>query len=437
MAVKPAGSWRNRIVGHGDENPATLAANPKNWRVHPKSQADALSEELDEIGWVQQVMVNRRTGLIVDGHLRVARAIKHAEPSVPVIYVDLSAAEEARVLATLDPLGAMAVTDSAKLSALLGEVGLGTDLLKALGQSVGLGRGNHLHEDPGPQIDRAEELRVKWGTERGQLWLIPSITAPPLMHRLLCGSSTEPADVERAMVGGKAEMVWTDPPYGVAIGDKNKYLNSVGRASSNRVVANLENDTLDEDGLLAMLDDAFNLAAAACLDGGAWYVAAPAGPLHIVFGTVLHRLGIWRQTIQWVKNNATLAPLGVDYHWRAEPIFYGWLPGAGHRYYGGRQQDTVWLIDRPQKSPEHPTMKPVELVARAITNSSLPGQLCYDPFVGSGTTMVAAEQNGRVCSGIEISPGYVAVVLERLHGLGLTPQLEVPALAPTLAVGAS
>ena len=248
-------------------------------------------------------------------------------------------------------------------------------------------------------------------TQLGDLWVIGP-------HRLLVGDCTDPLNVGRLFGDAKAEMIWTDPPYGVAIGDKNKYLNSIAR--SNRVEENLENDTLDENGLLDMLRGAFGLAAGHCLAGGAWYVAAPPGPLHIIFGQALKELDIWHQTIQWVKNNATFAPLGVDYHWRAEPIFYGWLPGAGHRYYGGRQQDTVWEIDRPVASPDHPTMKPIELVQRAVENSSRRGEIAYDPFLGSGTTLIAAHRTGRRCYGMEISPRYADVILKRASAEGLT-----------------
>jgi site-specific DNA-methyltransferase (adenine-specific) len=217
------------------------------------------------------------------------------------------------------------------------------------------------------------------------------------------------------MGGQKAEMVWTDPPYGVSIGDKNRYLNSI--APSNRVEENLANDTLDEDALLAMLEQAVANAIEWTELGGAWYVAAPGGPLHVLTGQVLKHHGIWHQTLQWVKNNATLAALGCDYHWRAEPIFYGWVPGRAHRYYGGRKQDTVWEIDRPVASPEHPTMKPVELVARAIANSSLPRQIVYDPFLGSGTTLIAATTLDRRCYGLEIDPHYCDVILARWEQL--------------------
>lgn len=259
--------------------------------------------------------------------------------------------------------------------------------------------------DAEPQTDRATELQEQWGTATGQLWQIGE-------HRLLCGDSTKREDVERVMGGECAEMVWTDPPYGVAVGDKNKFLNSIAR--SNRIEENLENDTLDEPELTAMLCAAFDNALTHCLAGGAWYVAAPPGPLHVLFGQTLKDRGVWRQTIQWVKNNATFAPLGVDYHWRAEPIFYGWKPGAAHRFYGGRQQDTVWEIDRPMASPEHPTMKPVELVQRGVANSSRNGEIIYDPFGGSGTTMVACQNLNRKCRMIEISPAYCAVILQRM-----------------------
>jgi DNA modification methylase len=411
--------WRNRIIGYGEESPEQLLANPRNFRVHPKAQQQALLGVMQEVGVVDAVMVNQRTGFVVDGHLRVALAISERQPMVPVTYVDLSEDEEALILATFDPIAAMAATDNAQLDALLRDVATGEaavqEMLAELAKASGLDYGAEPKEAPEPKIDQAEELRQKWGTESGQLWTIGR-------HRLLCGDSTRAEDVARLMAGERAEMVWTDPPYGVAVGDKNKYLNSIAR--SNRVEENLTNDTIDEAGLIRMLCSAFDLAAEHCTAGAAWYVAAPPGPLHVLFGQVLKDRGIWHQTIQWVKNNATFSPMGVDYHWRAEPIFYGWLPNAGHRYHGGRKQNTVWEIDRPTKSPEHPTMKPLELVRRAVENSSLTGQIVYDSFNGSGTTMAAAESIGRICHGMEIEPKYVAVTLERLAAMGLEPRLS-------------
>lgn len=130
---KPGQSpWRNRIVGSGEEKPDQLLANPKNWRIHPRQQQEALAGVLDEVGWVQQVLVNKRTGCVVDGHLRVSLALRREEPTVPVLYVDLDEAEEALVLATLDPISAMAGTDSANLNALLHEVDTGSAVLQEM-----------------------------------------------------------------------------------------------------------------------------------------------------------------------------------------------------------------------------------------------------------------------------------------------------------------
>lgn len=276
-------------------------------------------------------------------------------------------------------------------------------------------------EDPGAQIDRAAELQNKWQVQRGDVWVIPSISGNGV-HKIMCGNGTCYKDVGLLMGGAKIEVVWTDPPYGVAIGNKNEYLNSI--APGNRIEKNLINDRLGEPQLMDMLCKSFDVAIEYCTAGAAWYVAAPPGPQHVLFGQVLKDRGIWRQTIQWVKNNSTFSPMGVDYRWKAEPIFYGWLPNAGHRYYGGRKQTTVWEIDRPTKSPEHPTMKPVELVARAVENSSRPNECVYDLYLGSGTTIVACEQTGRVGYGMEISPDYVSVCLERLSDMGLTPERQ-------------
>jgi DNA modification methylase len=129
--------------------------------------------------------------------------------------------------------------------------------------------------------------------------------------------------------------------------------------------------------------------------------------------SALHDVGAARSIV--IKDNATFAPLGVSYHWGHEPIFYGWMPNGAHRWLGDRKQTTVWEIARPTKSPEHPTMKPVELVARAIEHSLPRGDIVLDLFLGSGTTMIAAEQLGRVCYGLELDPRYCDVIVRRFE----------------------
>lgn len=142
MAGGVKGGWRNRIVGHGEEAPDQLLANALNWRIHPKAQQEALSGVLDEVGWVQDIIVNRRSGNVVDGHLRASLAISKGEAAVPVVYVDLSEHEERLILATIDPLAAMAATDTDQLAALLAEVTVTdqalTEMLAGLAQGAGI-----------------------------------------------------------------------------------------------------------------------------------------------------------------------------------------------------------------------------------------------------------------------------------------------------------
>lgn len=413
MSAKPP-VWQNRITGSGVKPASQFLAHPLNWRQHPPMQREALATSLSRVGWVQQVIENTTTGHLLDGHERVWQALQADDADVPFIQVELTEDEERFVLATLDPISALAEIDGETLKLLAGEdIDLSqffdADELAAILADAA----DEPPEDPGPQIDKAAELQTKWNVQPGDLFAIGA-------HRLLCGDSTRREDVERVMGDARAEMVWTDPPYGVGVGDKNKMLNAI--APSNRVEDNLEGDTLSEPELVQMLEQSFDNSIAYCTAGAAWYVAAPPVPLHVLFGLVLKARGIWRQTLQWVKNNSTFSPMGVCYHWQAEPIFFGWLPNGPHRFYGGRTQTTVWTIDRPLASPEHPTMKPVELVARAIENSSRRGEVVVDFFAGSGTTLAACEQLHRQGRSIEIEPRYCSVILERLSQMGLRPE---------------
>jgi DNA modification methylase len=235
-------------------------------------------------------------------------------------------------------------------------------------------------------------------SKRGDIYLLGQ-------HRVMCGDSTSKEDLTLLMAGDMADMVFTDPPYGV------KY---VGKTKDELTI---ENDDLnDDDGSLEkFLFDAFNNVLEFLKEGSGVYVAAPAGPLHNTFGTVLKTLKIWRQTITWVKDVFVMGR--SDYHYRHEPIFYGWKPGDNHRFYGDRTQDTVWEIDRPKRSTEHPTMKPIELISKAIQMSSLPNELVLDPFLGSGSTLIASEETERICYGMELDPVYVDVIIKRWEKL--------------------
>lgn len=404
MATAQAG-WTNRIVGHGEEAPDQLLANPQNWRVHPKAQQDALSGLLDRVGWVQDVIVNQRTGHVVDGHLRVSLAISRQEPSIPVVYVDLSPEEEALVLASLDPLSAMAGSDKDMLAQLIADVAVDGPLGDLLAELTD-GAKRPRNTDP-----NALPVQVPTRAKTGDLWLLGD-------HRLLCGDSMLQADVARLMGDDKAAVMWTDPPYGV------KY---VGGTKDALQIENDEPDTLDD-----LLCSALRNATEALEPGAPFYIARPPGPLSLRFGLAIVAEG-WRlhQEIVWVKDAIVLGH--SDYHYRHETILfgwtpdhetlvYGWTPGPGRsgrgkhegsRWYGDNAQSSVLQIPRPKASREHPTMKPVELVERCLQNSSRPAAIVYEPFCGSGSTLIAADNLRRRCYAIELDPRYVDVTVRR------------------------
>ena len=420
--------WRSRIVAHGEEAPDQLLANPKNWRVHPKEQQAALEGVLDEVGWVQDVVVNRRTGHLVDGHLRVSLALRREEPSVPVVYVDLSEQEEALVLAALDPVAAMAAADKEKLDLLLHEVQTSSagvqamlaDLAEREGLYFGEGDGGGpAVEDVEPEVDRAGELQKKWGTEVGQLWALGD-------HRLICGDCTERAVVERVMGGEEADLFISDPPYGVGYVEKAQYMAKRGYGHSRATLARLiENDETEDsdEGVAALLEKVLNLWWRDVLrPGGVFYLCCPPGSPETTFRVVVSGLERIRQGLIWVKNNFVLGR--QDYHYRHEPILYGWRAGAAHHAVEDRGLDTVWEIPRDEIDKVHPTMKPLALFERMIENSSDEGNVVADPFLGSGTSLLAAERTGRQCRAVELEPAYVAVTLDRWsRATGRQPEL--------------
>ena len=389
---------KNRIVGHGEEAPEQLLANPRNWRIHPHLQEEALEGALAQVGWVQTVLVNRTTGHLIDGHLRVALAIRLGEPSLPVTYVELTEEEESLVLASLDPLAGMAAVDEDAFAALLGEITVDSAALAdALSAVSGNGKRSTEGEDDVP------EPPAEPTTKPGDLWILGE-------HRLACGDATRTEVWDRLMGEAHADMVWTDPPYGVEY---------VGKTLDALTLAN------DREGIGALVRATLEAASPWVIPGAPFYCAAPPGPRSAEFREAFALAG-WRlhQELVWVKDVFVLGH--SDYHYQHEPILYGYAPGpgrpgrgkhAGTHWYGDHSQSSVLAYDRPKRSEEHPTMKPVDLVVQGIENSSGPGGLVLDPFLGSGSTMIAAEQTGRRCYGIDIDPAYCDVAVKRWENL--------------------
>jgi hypothetical protein len=434
VAAPPAG-WRNRIVGAGEEAPDRLLANPANWRIHPKAQQDALAGALDAVGWVQQVLVNRRTGFVVDGHARVALALSRGEPSVPVLYVDLDADEEALVLATLDPIGAMAGRDDEKLRELLADVTVDdAGLLALLGDLRGSEPKAGL-TDPDELPEPPEEPYV----QPGDLYRLGD-------HRILCGDATDPAAVERLLDGAAPTLLATDPPYGVQLDQTwrdgvyngpRKRVNGWGvvagaakpymmaevpesegeaapKAKRGHHTAGHRNTSISMD-VRADWSEAYALVPSLQV-GYVWY--ASIHTLEVLSG--LERIGFeLAGQIIWDKG---LFSVGRSwYHWNHEPCVVVRRPGVPNLFIGERDQATIWRAPSPKRigggskeeKEDHPTQKPVLLSEIPIRNHLRPGEAVYEPFSGSGTTLMAAETLGRRCYAMEIDPKYAQVAIER------------------------
>ena len=255
--------------------------------------------------------------------------------------------------------------------------------------------------EPDPEDEAPLEFKPEPVTKLGDLYRLGE-------HLLLCGDSTHSSTYQKLLTSqGKKELVdlvWTDPPYGVSYVGKTKD------------ALTIENDSLNFDELIAFLKAAFGNVKEMTKPGACWYVASPTMPqFFLPFATALSDLEVWRHTLIWVKDIFTLGR--SDYHYRHEAILYGWTPGAAHQEPPDRKQDTVWEIPRPKRSEEHPTMKPLELIIRALRNSTNKGQIVLDPFGGSGSTLIAAEQTGRKARLVELDPKYCDVIVTRWQNL--------------------
>ena len=220
-------------------------------------------------------------------------------------------------------------------------------------------------------------------------------------HRLLCGDSTDSDQLAKLMDGKMADMCHTDPPYNI---------NYEGGSKKREKIAN---DKLDD--FPKFLYDVYTTISTGLKKGGAIYVWHASSETHNFIQQFLDAGFLFKSYIVWNKNNSTFGR--SDYHWKHEPCIYGWLEGASHKWCGDRKQTTVWDIDRPSKSEEHPTMKPIPLCSKPIENSSDINDIILDVFLGSGSTMVASHQLKRKCYGMELDPKYCQVIVDRMKKL--------------------
>lgn len=250
-------------------------------------------------------------------------------------------------------------------------------------------------------IDHADELTAKWKVEMGQIWELGN-------HRLAVGDCTETGVMSGLMLGEKAHVCWTDPPWNVDYGGNIEEENAQGYKKRT-----MKNDNLGEK-FPAFVQAAVKSIWDCCVPGAMLYLVMGAQEWPTIDKALRDKGFHWSSTIVWMKDQLVLSR--KDYHTQFEPLWYGWKGDAARiREVVDRKQSDVWQIDRPKRSDDHPTMKPLPLVERSLLNSSLPGDLVLDPFVGSGTTLIVCEQLQRRCRAVELDPIYAAVTIERWH----------------------
>ena len=370
----------------------------RNARTHSEEQVAQIAASIVEFGFTNPILAGS-DGVIVAGHGRLAAAQKLGLDTVPVVVLDHLTPTQRRALIIADNrIAENAGWDDAMLRIelqSLQEDGFNLDI-------------TGFDADALAEIMAGEETTVDGQTDDDA---VPEVSATPISrpgdvwelgnHRLVCGDATDPKSYELLMADARADMVFTDPPYNV------DYANSAKDKMRGKDRPIL-NDNLGDgfyDFLLAALTPMLERCA------GATYIAMSSSELDTLQSSFRAAGGKWSTFIIWAKNTFTLGR--ADYQRQYEPILYGWPEGENRHWCGDRDQGDVWNIKKPQKNDLHPTMKPVELVERAIRNSSRPGDIVLDPFGGSGTTLIAAEKTGRIGWLIELDPKYVDVIVRR------------------------
>jgi DNA modification methylase len=380
-----------------------LQPDPANPRRISEDELEALTRSLRQFGFVQPVLARREDGVVVGGHQRLVAARRLGLATVPVVWLDVSA-DQARLLGLA--LNRISGTwDDQLLARLLADLqgsdgldltlsGFDEDEVATLIKRLDA---REKRERPETfDLDAAlEAARREPRTTRGELWQLGD-------HRLLCGDATDAGDFERLRGGRRADMAFTDPPYNVSLGDHG----GQSRDTRRRRIAN---DALDPEAWEAFVG-AWSRLLVEAVDG-AIYVCMSSKEWPLVSRLLAEAGGHWSDTVIWAKDRFVLGR--ADYQRGYEPIWYGWRDGVDHHWCGDRDQSDVWQIARPAEAPLHPVMKPLGLMERAIRNSSRDDAVVLDPFLGSGSTLIAAERTGRTCFGLELDPRYCDVILAR------------------------
>lgn len=380
----------------------------RNARTHSDEQVAQIAASIAEFGWTNPILAGG-DGVVIAGHARLLAARKLGITEVPVIILDHLSVSQRRALVIADNrLALNAGWDEemlrVELDALreddfnLDLLGFGDNELEALLTEPDRELTGNTDDDVVPETP---ETAV---TALGDVWLLGD-------HRLLCGDATNLEAVQKVLAGGLADMVFTDPPYNVNYGATMK---DKLRGKKRKIA----NDNLG-DGFEQFLRGA--CANLLTVTKGAIYLCMSSSELHTLHRAFTESGGHWSTFVIWAKNTFTMGR--SDYQRQYEPILYGWKEGTDHFWCGARDQGDVWLVKKPVANDLHPTMKPVELVERAVRNSSKSRDTVLDPFGGSGSTLIACEKAGRQARLMEIEPKYCDVIVRRFQEFAGKPAM--------------
>jgi DNA modification methylase len=366
----------------------------RNSRTHSDEQVAQIAASIKEFGWTNPILIDGEKGIIA-GHGRLKAAMRLGLEEIPAIELShLTEIQKKALIIADNKLALNAGWDNELLSLELEELelegldlsltGFGEEEISALKPEVvneGLTDEDAVPEPPPEPI-----------TKPGDIWILGK-------HRLMCGDSTSIDHLEKLCNGRQVDMWLTDPPYNVAYegGTKEKLT--------------IKNDSMDDDQFRQFLRDAYTAADAVMKSGAVFYIWHADSEGYNFRGAAKDCGWVVRQCLIWKKSSLVMGR--QDYHWKHEPCLYGWKEGAGHLWAADRKQTTILEFDKPSRNGEHPTMKPVALFEYQMLNNTKGGDIVLDSFGGSGTTLVAAEKNGRVAYLIELDPKYCDVIVKR------------------------
>jgi len=363
----------------------------RNARIHSKEQIKQLRASLREFGFVNPCIIDKDYNIIA-GHGRVMAAKEEGISEIPCVFAEhLSDAQKRAYILADNRLALNAGWDDEMLSVELSDLQANTFDLSLLGFSDAemnklMGGMENAKDD---DFDVDAELQKPTLTKPGDLWLLGN-------HRLVCGDSTKPDTYALLMDGKSANLVVTDPPYNV------NYEGSAGK---------IKNDHMAGDAFYQFLLDAFTQMETVMAQDASIYVFH-ADTEGLNFRKAFTEAGFYLSgTCIWKKQSLVLGR--SPYQWQHEPVLFGWKKSGKHAWFSDRKQSTIWEFDKPRKNGEHPTMKPIPLLAYPIVNSSMTGCVVLDPFGGSGSTLIACEQTGRVCRMAELDERFCDVIVRR------------------------